>query len=167
VDDSNKRRLSACLRRLPGQLLLALINGTAVLVIVAAVLVLVATARIDRVAANVAATMTDAVLARLDAEPQKFRADLRGFGDKVSDLTATLKTAAAEGGPILGDQIADLEAQVAGLRASIEQLGAAKSQLIDEAVSAFGQSVAAGLERWRRCEGVPNANQGRALMSPS
>lgn len=151
VPTANEERLSARLRRLPGQLLLALVNGTSVLVIVAAVLVLVAAARIDHLAANVAATMTDAVLTRLDAEPQQFRAELRSFGDKVSDLTVALKTAAADGSPVLGGQIAELGEQVAALRASIEQLDGATSRLIDETAAAFGRSLAAGLERWRRC----------------
>ena len=147
----NEHRLSARLRRLPGQLLLALVNGTVVLVIVAAVLVLVAAARIDHLAANVAATMTDAVLTRLDARPQEVRAEFRSFGDKVSELTAALKTAAADGSPVLGGQITELGEQVAALRVGIEQLDGAKSRLIDETVAAFGQSVAAGLDRWRRC----------------
>jgi hypothetical protein len=151
VATANEQRLSARLRRLPGQLLLALVNGTAVLIIVAAVLVLVAAARIDHLAANVAATMSDAVLTRLDAEPQQLRAELRSFGDKISELTVALKTAATDGGPLLGGQITELGEQVAALRAGIEQLDGAKSRLIDETVAAFGQSVAAGIERWRRC----------------
>lgn len=148
---ANEQRLSARLRRLPGQVLLALVNGTAVLVIVAAILVLAAAARIDHLAANVAATMTDAVLTRLDAKPQELRAELSSFGDKVSELTVVLKAAAADGNPILGGQMAELAEQVAALRASIEQLEGAKSRLIDETAAAFGQSVAAGLDRWRRC----------------
>jgi septal ring factor EnvC (AmiA/AmiB activator) len=147
----NEQRLSARLCRLPGQLLLALVNGTAVLLIVAAVLVLVAAARIDHLAANVAATMTDAVLTRLDTEPQQLRAELRSFGGKVSELTAALKSAAADGSPVVGGQIADLKEQVAALRTSIEQLDGAKSRLIDETVAAFGRSVAGGLEQWRWC----------------
>lgn len=148
---ANEQRLSARLRRLPGQLLLALVNGTVVLIIVAAVLVVVAAARIDHLAANVAATMTDAVLTRLDAEPQQLRTELRSFGDKVGELTAALKTAAADGSPLLGGQIAELGEQVAALRASIEQLDGAKTHLIDETITAFGQSVAAGIGRWRQC----------------
>ena len=58
--------ISARLWRLPGQLLLALINATAILVIVAAIVALVAIARINRFAENVVATMTDAVLSKVD-----------------------------------------------------------------------------------------------------
>ena len=47
--------ISARLWRLPGQLLLALINATAVLVIVAAILTILALARVEHFMANVAA----------------------------------------------------------------------------------------------------------------
>ena len=47
--------ISARLWRLPGQLLLALINATAILVIVAAIVTLVAIARINHFAENVTA----------------------------------------------------------------------------------------------------------------
>ena len=61
---------SARLWRLPGQLLLALINATALLVIVAAIVALVTIARINHFAENIVATMTEAVLSKVDL-PQK------------------------------------------------------------------------------------------------
>ena len=54
--------MSQRLRRLPGQFLLALINATAILVIVAAVVALIAMARVNTFAENIVATMTEAVL---------------------------------------------------------------------------------------------------------
>ena len=75
--DSNE--LSLRLRRLPRQLLMALINGTAILVIVAAVLALVATSKVTHLAENVSATMTDAVLSRIDVEPQQLLAGIRSL----------------------------------------------------------------------------------------
>ena len=57
--------ISARLRRLPGQLLLVLVNATTILVIVAAILALVAVERINHLAGNVAATMTEAVLSKV------------------------------------------------------------------------------------------------------
>ena len=71
--------------RLPGQLLLALINATAILVIVAAILALVTIARINHFAENVAATMTEAVLSKLDLPSKGVLANLR-------DLTAEVRT---------------------------------------------------------------------------
>jgi hypothetical protein len=63
--------MSARLWRLPGQLLLALINATAILVIVAAIVALVAIAQINRFAENVAVTMTDAAVESRSAEERR------------------------------------------------------------------------------------------------
>ena len=57
--------ISPRLRRLPGQFLLALINATTILVIVAAVLALIAMGRITNFAENIVAKMTEAVLSKL------------------------------------------------------------------------------------------------------
>ena len=66
MPEPDKRdELRARLRRLPGQLLLALINGTALLVIVAAIIALVAISKVTNLANDVASTMTDAVLSRI------------------------------------------------------------------------------------------------------
>ena len=75
---------SARLRRLPGQLVLALINATAILVIAAAILALVAISRIDHLAGRVAETMTDAVLAKAGGLPKDALADLPGSGRSCS-----------------------------------------------------------------------------------
>ena len=65
MPEPDKRdELRARLRRLPGQLLLALINGTALLVIVAAIIALVAISKVNNLANDVAST-TDAVLSRI------------------------------------------------------------------------------------------------------
>jgi hypothetical protein len=56
--DSNRGELRARLWRLPRRLLLALINGTAILVIVAAILALVALSKVTHLANDVASTMT-------------------------------------------------------------------------------------------------------------
>ena len=92
--DSNERSLR--LRRLPRQLLMALINGTAILVIAAAILALVATWKVTHLAENVSATMTDAVLSRIDVEPQQLLAGIRSVGGDVRSLAKTLKEARAE-----------------------------------------------------------------------
>jgi hypothetical protein len=64
MSEADVNGISARLWRLPKQLLLALINATAILVIVAAIVALVAIARINHFAENIVATMTEAVLAK-------------------------------------------------------------------------------------------------------
>ena len=58
----HRNEISARLRRLPVDFLLALINATAILVIIAAILALVVMVRIDNLAGRVVTTMTEAVL---------------------------------------------------------------------------------------------------------
>jgi len=76
--------ISARLWRLPGQLLLALVNATAILVIVAAIVALVAIARINRFAENVVATMTEAVLSKVDLPQKDVLANIRNLTAEVS-----------------------------------------------------------------------------------
>ncbi|MGD9400495.1 MAG: hypothetical protein PVI10_13020, partial [Methyloceanibacter sp.] len=71
LDPANKD-LAARLRKLPGQTLLAMVNGTAILVILAAILAMIATSKITHLAQNVATTMTDAVLSEVGESPKKF-----------------------------------------------------------------------------------------------
>jgi len=90
VTEPDRNGITARLWKLPGQLLLALINATAILVIVAAILALVAIARVDHLAENVVATMTEAVLSKVDlpakdvlANLQKLTAEVRALRDAV------------------------------------------------------------------------------------
>jgi len=90
VTEPDRNGITARLWKLPGQLLLALINATAILVIVAAILALVAIARVDHFAENVVATMTEAVLSKVDlpakdvlANLQKLTAEVRALRDAV------------------------------------------------------------------------------------
>ena len=83
--------ISARLWRLPGQLLLALINATAVLVIVAAILAIVALARIEHFAGNIVATMSDAVLSKVDLPSKDVLANIRELTGEVRALRNTLR----------------------------------------------------------------------------
>ncbi len=139
------------LRRLPGQLLMALINGTAILVIVAAILALVATSRVTHLAGDVASTMTDAVLSRIDVEPQQVRSRLQSVREDVRALAQTLKQAKAEGTFGQAPEIERLTERLGGLQASIDRLGDARSQLVDEAAARVARAVAEGVENLRAC----------------
>lgn len=147
--DSNE--LSLRLRRLPRQLLMALINGTAILVIVAAILALVATSKVTHLAENVSATMTDAVLSRIDVEPQQLLAGIRGVGEDVRALAKTLKEARADETLRQNPEIERLSERLGTLQASIERLGDARSQLVEEAIARVTRTVAEGLENFRAC----------------
>src|SRR6188472_4549255 len=89
--EPNRNGISARLWRLPKQLLLALINATAILVIVAAIVALVAIARINHFAENIVATMTEAVLAKVDLPSKDVLANLRNLTTEVRTVGNALR----------------------------------------------------------------------------
>ena len=107
--EPNRNGISARLWRLPGQLLLALINATAILVIVAAILALVAIARIDHFAENVVATMTEAVLSKVDLPAKAALGNLRDLTAEVHTLGNALRKIKAGEHPALQSEIAQLK----------------------------------------------------------
>ncbi|MEL7524993.1 MAG: hypothetical protein AAFN16_04430, partial [Pseudomonadota bacterium] len=83
------------LKRLPGQLLLALVNASALLVIVACVLVIVVLNRVDQAGARIAGTVTEAALAKLDMTPAALKERLQSVDGTVAALVDQLETAGA------------------------------------------------------------------------
>jgi hypothetical protein len=143
--------ISARLWRLPGQLLLALINATAILVIVAAILALVAIARIDHFAGNVAATMTDAVLSKVDLPSRDVLANVREFTGEVRALGNTLREVKAGENPVLQAEIARLRESLGGVRTSVDRLASARSILTDQVAARFGDAITRTLMKVRDC----------------
>jgi hypothetical protein len=121
-------------------LLLSLINGTAILVIVAVILALVALSKVTHLADDVASTMTDAVLSRMDGKPQQVLANLQNVAAEDHALRGSLKQARAEGTARLDPEVAKLSDKLSALQATIEQLRQAKLSLIDEAVTRIGRA---------------------------
>src|ERR1700720_1406 len=107
--EPDRNGISARLWRLPGQLLLALINATAILVIVAAILALVAIARINHFAENIVATMTGAVLAKVDLPQKDVLANIRNLTAKVRTLGNTLREIKTGEHPALQPELAQLK----------------------------------------------------------
>lgn len=149
---SDNTAFTARLWRLPGQVLLALLNGTAVLVIVASVLALVASAKISNLAHNVATTMTEAVLSRVAVKPAQFRETLEGVSDDIQTLTAMLKQGRANAAVSLNPAIERLNERLTALEAGVERLGDARAALIDEAVAQISLSVGETLQRFGACK---------------
>ena len=158
---SDSDELLLLVSRLPRQLLMALINGTAILVIVAAVLAIVATSRVTHLAKTVGSTMTDAVLSRIDVEPQQVRARINSVGKDIQALKETLKQSKAEGSFLRSPEIEQLTERLGTLQASIERLGDARSTLVDEAVARSARAVTEGLEKFSTCAKASARARGR------
>ena len=158
--------ISARLWRLPRDLLLALINATAVLVIVAAFLALLAMARIDNFAGSVAATMTDAVLSRIDLPSREVLANLRSLREDVRAAGNSLREMKADDGAILQTEVARLRERMTALNGSIDRLTNARTALTDEAIGQLGRSVTDTLTRMRNCAPrVGQTQHHRRLMN--
>jgi hypothetical protein len=158
MPEPDRNSISTRLWRLPGQLFLALINATAILVIVAAILALVAFARLQHLAGNVASTMTEAVLARVDLKPGQALANLQSLTNEVRALADALRKAEARADPILQSRIATLKETLNGLRVSVDRLGEARLMLTDEAIARVGSAVTDALQKLGNCpSAAPNA----------
>ena len=141
----------ARLRTLPRQLLLALINGTAVLVIIAAILALVAFREVEHFTENIASTMTSAVLARVGADPHETMAKLQSLTSEIGDLKGNIKIAATRADSQLNSDLDRLDGKLDDVRTAIDQLVEAKGILSDEVISRIGRVVTNALEEFRGC----------------
>ena len=163
--------ISARLWRLPGQLLLALINATAILVIVAAIVALVAIARVNHFAENITAKMTEAVLSKVDLPERDVLANIRNLTAEVRTLGNTLREIKDGERPTLQPELAKLKESLNVLNVSIDLIGNARSILTDEAIGQLGRTVTDGLMKLRDCsssarqaapERLPQKQDGRS-----
>ena len=134
-------RISARLWRLPSQFLLALINGIAILVIVASILALVALVRIEHFAATIVATTTNAVLSKIDLPSKDVLANIRELTGEVRVLGNTLREIKAGEDPVLDSKIARLREPLIALSISVDRLGNSRSILTDEVIARFGDTI--------------------------
>jgi peptidoglycan hydrolase CwlO-like protein len=92
-----------------------------ILVIVAAILALVALSRLNNVAANVAATMTEAVLSKVDLPAKDALANLRNLATEVRALDNTLREIRSGDHSIIQVEIARLNETLTGLNTSVDR----------------------------------------------
>jgi hypothetical protein len=151
LPETVRNGISARLWRLPRDLLLALINATAILVVIAAIISFVALARIDNFAGNVVATMTDAVLSRINLPSRDVLANLRDMREEVRRLGNNIREMKAEEASLIQSDIARLREALTALDGSLDQLTNARTMLTDEAIGQLGRSVTDTLTRLRGC----------------
>jgi len=147
----------AKLRRLPVQLLLALINATAVLVIVAAVLALAAITRANNFAGNLAATMTEAALSNIDLPSREVLENLRNLTAEVRTLGNSLRDAREKDDPVLRSEVERLKEALSSVSTSINRLTNARTVLTDEAIGQLARSASDTLMKMKGC--TSNADQ--------
>jgi hypothetical protein len=152
LSELNRNAIVAKLWRLPGELLLGLINATAILVIIAAILALITITRVNNFAGNVAATMTEAALSKIDLPSRDVLANLHNLTDDVRALGGALRAIREAEHPVLRSEIARLREALSTLSASVDRLTKTRTILIDEAIGQLGRSVGNTLMKMRSCD---------------
>ena len=147
----HRNEISARLRRLPVDFLLALINATTLLVIVAAILALVVMVRIDNLAGRVVTTMTEAVLSKIDLPSKDVLANLRNLTEEVRTLGNTLRDIKVGENPVIQIEIARLKEALTALNASVDRLTNTRTILTDEAIAQLGRAATDTLTQMRGC----------------
>jgi len=138
--------------------LLALINATAILLIAAAILTLLALHRIDRFAENVTTTMTSAVLSKIDLPSKEVLATIKDLTGELRALRATLREVRTGDRPALQPELARLNERLTALSAGVDRLTSARTMLSDEAIRQLGASAADAVTRLKRCRSGLAAN---------
>jgi hypothetical protein len=165
LSEPDRNRLSARLRRLPVEFLLALINATAILVIVATILALVAMVRIDNFAGSLVATMTEAVLSKIDLPSRDVLANLRSLTEEVRTLGNTLREIKVGENPVAQSRIERLKEALTALNVSVDRLANTRTILTDEAIRQLGRTVTDTLTKIRGC--ASNVGQMQPYVSDS
>lgn len=132
--------------------MLALINATAILTIVAAIVALVAIERINNFAKQLTSTMTEAVLSKVDLPSKDALANLASLREEVLSLRDAIREAKARDNPILQSKIAQLTEPLAALDVDIDRLANARTRLTDEVIGRLGRSVTSTLTNMRGCD---------------
>ena len=162
-DEYDRNEISARLRRLPAEFLLALINTTAILVIIAAILALVAMVRVENFAGSVVSRMTEAALSKIDLPSRDVLANLRNLTQEVRTLGNTLREIKVRENPVIQTEIARLTEALTALNVSVDRLTNTRATLTDEAIGQMGRAVTDTLTKMRGC--ASSAGQMQPYLS--
>jgi hypothetical protein len=151
LSEPDRNAVFARLRKLPVEFLVALINATAILVIVGAILALAAMMRIDSFVERTVTTMTEAVLSKLDLPSKDVLANLQHLREEVRTLGSTLREIKTGENPATLARIERLKEALTALSVSVDRVANARTILTDEAIGQIGRAVANTLTKMREC----------------
>jgi len=120
-------------------------------VIAAAILALVAMARINNFAGSVVATMTDAVLSKIDLPSKDVLTNLRNLTEEVRTLGDTLREIRLEENPIAQSRMERLREALTALNVNVDRLTNTRTILTDEAIGQLSRAVTDTLTKMRGC----------------
>lgn len=142
--------------RLPGHLLLALINATALLIIAACVLSLIVLQKVDEAGARVAGAVTGATLARLQVTPAEFKENLEGLNSHINAISEKLDDPDLQSDFALRQQLTELNDNLVGLRQAADGIKSAGPDITAAAFEQAGELLTDALYTLRGC-GVPTS----------
>lgn len=151
------------IRRLPGQLLLALVNATAILVIVAAVLAILAIDRFETAGANLASDLTAKAVSQLGMTPEALKSKVGSLEEKMAKLEAGLAEVKQNDDGPLRVQIADLNETLTDLKAAVVKLGDARPAVAESAIKQIGATLTDMLLQLRNCGASGTEMSGKSL----
>ena len=141
---------------LPGQLVVALINATAILVIVACVLVLLTLNQVDAVAGNLAGTVTSAALGQLGVSGEGFRERLEKIEARTAEISQQLQDPARANAADLRAELAELNASVSKISSALTALATEAPEMKETAFRQAGQTVTDLLLGLSGCKSLPS-----------
>ncbi|MTH96875.1 hypothetical protein [Roseibium sp. RKSG952] len=144
--------------RLPGQFILALINATSILVIVAIVLVLMMLNRVETAGAQLASSVTDAAMSRLQVSPEDFRARLMSIDQKLDQLSSALENPGIADNNVLRQDLAALNRNITDLKVAAQGLTMAGPDVTEAALQQAGTVITNTLIGLRDCTPLPQTN---------
>jgi hypothetical protein len=158
------------LRQLPGQLMLSVINATALLVIAACVLTLMTFSHVENSVSRLSAVVVSAIFERVEFDAAKLAHRLHEAEQQIRDIRAAVKErVGAEDGPI-GPRIEALTDGISGLRSDVAKLTTVKAQMTDQAFRTLGAALTEGIVGLRQCgtavESTAVSDADRAARAP-
>lgn len=141
------RSFGGRLGRAAGNLVLALINATLILVIVAAVLGLLLIDRTRTIAADVASDVTQAAISSTGLDPSDTLAELRVISTEMIELRTAIEDKRGD----VDQKTAALAARLDTLEATLQSLKARKDDLAEAAIDQASIVAGNALERLRGC----------------
>jgi uncharacterized protein YdcH (DUF465 family) len=130
TDAGSKPSFGARLARAVGGLVLALLNATLLLFIVAAILGLVLIGKVRTLATDVAGDVTSAAISSTGLDPADTLAELRLTSSEMAELRTTI----AEHRDDLDERVQALDERLAGIQAKIRVLRQQKIALTDAVI---------------------------------
>jgi hypothetical protein len=132
-------------------------------------------ARIDHFAGNLVATMTEAVLSRVNLPSRGVLANLQTLTAEVRTLRNAVAEIRAGENSLLRSEIARLNETLTAVTVSIDRLGKARSMLTDQAIGQLAHAGTDALMKLRGCslgggqDSAPSAylDQMRPLDTPA